>query len=229
MSRRVWLIPIQPSPTQLKATVGVLERHDIDYSLVSPDLVRDRLNHRVPRAGIVHGGAITPILIDVQRWLTEFQVPTLVLAEGLTDHYEATLLDRGARDVVAVPTSTRKLGSRLEALLRPQFERVTRQSLPMTISVAGLIDIYPRRRAVEVNQVPVDLTKSEFDLLLALALHQGDVVTREELAEVLGHADVSARALESHVSRVRMKLRQAGAADHLDAVRSVGYRLRNGA
>lgn len=224
MSDRVWLIPVQSTPTQLRMTIGVLERHGIAHALINPESVRDRLNHVVPRAAMVHGGALSPSLIDVQRWLAEFRVPTMVLVRALTDQTEATLLSRGASDVLAVPVSSRKLGSRVEAMVRAAGSR-TRPRLPVMVSVQDGFDIFPRQRLVEIDGELVDLTKSEFDILLWLALRRGDVLTRDELAEILGHEHVSDRALESHVSRVRIKLRDAGAPDMIDTVRAVGYRL----
>ncbi|WP_192498638.1 winged helix-turn-helix domain-containing protein [Ornithinimicrobium pratense] len=226
MTRPAWLIPLEAAPAAFKTTLGALKDCSIPYIIVGPELVREQLDQDTPLASIVHGGAITPQLIDVQRWLAEFHVPTLVLVEALTDHYEASLLDRGARDVVGIPASTRKLRSRLDALVRSERIEPVRSSLPDLISVAGTIDIHLRQRTVDVGTRRVSLTKSEFQILLALALSQGDVVPRSELSVATGKANLSNRALESHISRTRMKLRAAGAPDCIDSVRSIGYRLQ---
>lgn len=226
MTRPAWLIPLEPAPAALRATLEILEDIGVAYTLVGPELVREQLDDHLPPTSIVHGGALTPELFDVQRWLAEFHVPTLMLVEGLTDHYEASLLDRGARDVVGIPTSTRKLRSRLEALVRLQHEPTPPPTGPQAVTVRDVIEIQPRQRTVFVRGEPVNLTKSEFDLLLALALNQGDVVTREELAAAAGKVHLSDRALETHISRVRMKLRAAGAPDYIGSVRAIGYRLR---
>lgn len=224
MTRRTWLIPVDPAPAALQATLDVLEDRATPHVTVDPEVVREQLDREKPLASIVHGGTITPVLIDVQRWLAEFQVPTLVFVEELTDDYEASLLDRGARDVVGIPTSTRKLRSRLDALLRFAQEPNHHETAE-AVSVAGIIDIYPRQRAVGVGGKRVNLTTTEFDLLRALAANQGDVVPRAELAAAVGKGHLSDRALESHVSRMRLKLRAAGAPDCIDSVRSIGYRL----
>ena len=225
MTGHTWLIPLDPAPAALQATLDVLEDRSTPYTTVDPDLVREQLDRERPLASLVHGGPITPELIDVQRWLAEFEVPTLVLVERLTDDYEASLLDRGARDVVAIPTSSRKLRSRLESLLRFAQEGLAHPTKPDSLTVAGIIDIHPRQRAVDVEGKRVSFTTTEFDILRALATHQGDVIPRSELAVAVGKMHLSDRALESHISRIRLKLRAAGAPDCIGSVRSIGYRL----
>lgn len=225
VTRHTWLIPVDPAPAALQTTLDVLEDRATAYITVDPELVREQLDRENPLASIVHGGTITPVLIDVQRWLAEFQVPTLVLVEELTDDYEASLLDRGARDVVGIPTSGRRLRSRLDALLRFAHQEPIRADTPGSVSVAGMIDIYLRQRTVDVDGHRVNFTTTEFDILRALALNQGDVIPRSELAVAVGKVHLSDRALESHISRIRLKLRAAGAPDCIDSVRSIGYRL----
>lgn len=226
MTAHAWLIPLEPSPAVLKTTLGALEDCAVTYTVFAADQVREQLDDDLPAAAIVHGGVVTPELFDVQRWLAEFHIPTLMLVEGLTDHYEASLLDRGARDVIGIPTSTRRLRSRLDALTRPPHDGAARLGQPGVISVTGLIEIHAAQRTVQVGSHRVSLTRTEFDLLHALAMREGKVVTRHELAGAAGKPSVSDRALESHISRIRIKLRAAGAPDCIDSVRSVGYRLQ---
>lgn len=224
MNRHAWLIPLDPSPAVLRATLGVLADCAVTYTMTGPETVREQLDREQPPAAIVHGGTVSPELFDVQRWLAEFHVPTLVLVEALTDFYEATLLDRGARDVVGVPTSARKLRSRVDALVRPMAYEVSRIPGPEPFSD---LRIDPAQRSVEVGSQRVRLTKSEFDLLLTLVRAQGNVLHRDELARAVGKGNLSDRALESHISRLRLKLRAAGAPDCIASVRSVGYRLQS--
>lgn len=225
MTRHAWLIPLGPAPAALRMTLGALDDCDVSFTTLSPGQVREQLAEHTPPAALVHGGVATSELFDVQRWLAEFHVPTLVLVEGLTDLYEASLLDRGAQDVVAIPVSTRKLRSRLDALLRPVYQGPWRSTSPSSVS-AGSIEIRPRQRTVEVGGHQLNLTALEFDLLMVLAMNQGDVVSRSELAVAVGRAHLSDRALESHISRIRVKLRAAGSLDRIASVRSIGYRLQ---
>lgn len=225
MSDRLWLVPLQPTAALLRVTVGVLERHAINYVVIGPEEVRARLEGGVPAAALIHGGVITALLLDVQRWLTEPAVPTMVLVEGLTDDSEAFLLDRGAYDVVSIPAPARKLGSRIEAVARTLGGGPRLSRLHSKIVVSGDLKIVPSRRSVTVGVRPVLLSKSEFDLLLALARRPGEVLTRQQLAMVLDRDQLTSRALESHISRIRTKVRRAGGGDRVRSVRGVGYRL----
>ncbi|RMG85051.1 MAG: DNA-binding response regulator, partial [Chloroflexi bacterium] len=94
----------------------------------------------------------------------------------------------------------------------------------------GPLIVYPGRYQISVNNKEIDLTPTEFDLLLYLAAHRGRVVPCHELVrEVRGYAVDEAEAREvirPHVSNLRRKLKNAGQdADLIVNVRGIGYRL----
>lgn len=94
----------------------------------------------------------------------------------------------------------------------------------------GPLTIFPGRYQISVEDHPIDLTPTEFDLLLYLAAHRGRVVSCHELVrEVRGYAVDEAEAREvirPHVSNLRRKLKQAGQdEDLITNVRGIGYRL----
>ena len=103
-----------------------------------------------------------------------------------------------------------------------------------TISVSsmqlGPLTVYPGRYQISVGDQPIDLTPTEFDLLLYLGAHRGRVVPCNELVrEVRGYSVDEAEAREvirPHVSNLRRKLKAAGQnADLIVNVRGIGYRL----
>ncbi len=99
-----------------------------------------------------------------------------------------------------------------------------------TNMMLGPLTIYPGRYQIAVGDRPIDLTPTEFDLLLYLAAHRGRVVSCHELVrEVRGYTVDEAEAREvirPHVSNLRRKLKQAGQdADLIVNVRGIGYRL----
>ncbi|RMF80618.1 MAG: DNA-binding response regulator [Chloroflexi bacterium] len=94
----------------------------------------------------------------------------------------------------------------------------------------GPLTIYPGRYQIAVGDRPIDLTPTEFDLLLYLAAHRGRVVSCHELVrEVRGYSVEESEAREvirPHVSNLRRKLKQAGQdVDLIVNVRGIGYRL----
>jgi len=94
----------------------------------------------------------------------------------------------------------------------------------------GMLTVFPGRYQIAVDEKPIDLTPTEFDLLLYLAAHQGRVVSCHELVrEVRGYTvgETEAReVIRPHVSNLRRKLKTAGLEQDLIVnVRGIGYRL----
>lgn len=94
----------------------------------------------------------------------------------------------------------------------------------------GALTLYPGLYRIAINSSTVDLTPTEFDLLLYLAAHRGRVVPCSELVrEVRGYTVDEAEAREvirPHVSNLRRKVKKAAKEyDLIDNVRGIGYRL----
>ncbi len=132
----------------------------------------------------------------------------------------------GADDYVPKPFSPRELVLRIEAVLRRSHmgahgtrpENDVLRFGPLCIDLPG--------HRVEVDGAPVELTALEFRLLAWLAERPGRVQSREQLLEhVWGYAPgVGSRTVDTHVRRLRGKL--GSAAELIETVRGVGYRLR---
>lgn len=101
---------------------------------------------------------------------------------------------------------------------------------PVTTMTIGPLTIYPGRYQISVGDEPIDLTPTEFDLLLYLAAHRGRVVPCSELVrEVRGYGLEEHEAREvirPHVSNLRRKLKSSGQNPNIIVnVRGIGYRL----
>lgn len=101
---------------------------------------------------------------------------------------------------------------------------------PVTTMTIGPLTIYPGRYQISVGDQPIDLTPTEFDLLLYLAAHRGRVVPCSELVrEVRGYTLEEHEAREvirPHVSNLRRKLKSSGQNPNIIVnVRGIGYRL----
>lgn len=126
-------------------------------------------------------------------------------------------LDGGADDFIVKPFATAELVSRMRAVLRRYSQQASE------VWTIGALEIEPRRYAVRLDGVPLELSPREFHLLLELAREPGAVVPKGSLAqrlEPLGEA-VDFGAVEVHVSNLRRKI----GAHRIGTVRGVGYLL----
>ena len=129
----------------------------------------------------------------------------------------------GAIDYVVKPVSPKVLAAKVKAFAAHVDTRGRLEVIvcgPLTIELEG------RRTLVSGQEVP--LTRTEHDLLVALAAHPGWVYPRDHLlAEVWGidAAHVETRLVDQHVANLRRKLGDAGAPGLVETLRGVGYRL----
>ncbi|HEY9254558.1 MAG TPA: winged helix-turn-helix domain-containing protein [Stenotrophomonas sp.] len=128
-------------------------------------------------------------------------------------------LELGADDYIAKPISPRVLLARLRALLRRRDEAA---NCPMCFGEL-LIDVSARE--VTVGGKRVELTTAEFDLLVVLASHAGQVLEREALLRALRGIDFDGtdRSIDARVSRLRRKLGDGPEPHHIKTVRNRGY------
>ncbi len=152
------------------------------------------------------------------------QVPVIVVTAREDDADVVRALDAGADDFVTKPFGADHLDARIRAVLRRAAAGRPEEG---PIVVGGLV-VDARTRTVTLDGTPVELSRKEFDLLLALAQRPGEVVTKRELlAEVwrqpYGGGD---RTVDVHLSWLRRKLGESAAQPrYLTVVRGVGVRL----
>ena len=150
-------------------------------------------------------------------------VPVIIITARDDDADMVRALDAGADDYVVKPFGIEQVEARLRAVLRRSSSAAVEGPL-----VVGGLKIDPRKRLVNLDGMTIDLSRKEFDLLLALAQRPGEVITKRELlADVwrqsYGGGD---RTVDVHLSWLRRKLGETAASPrYLHSVRGVGVRL----
>ena len=150
------------------------------------------------------------------------EVPVIVLGDALADAVDRVrAFDRGCDDYVPRPFHYDELLARIRAVLRRTSPS------PAERLDAGPIAVDLVTRRVTVHGRGLTLPAKEYELLAKLAADPARVFTKEQLLrEVWGYRALGrTRTLDSHASRLRRKLRQAGAGPAVVNVWGVGYRL----
>ena len=150
-------------------------------------------------------------------------VPVLFLSAKNAEVDRVIGLEVGGDDYIIKPFSPRELVARVKAFFR-RLEAVV-DSTQAEI-VAGPLRMNVDAWTATVDGNALELTRTEFGLLAALAQRCGTVLNRETLMNGIyaDHRVVSDRTIDSHMRRLRGKLRRAGV-DVIQTVHGVGFRL----
>ncbi|MEO8101989.1 MAG: winged helix-turn-helix domain-containing protein [Betaproteobacteria bacterium] len=155
------------------------------------------------------------VLANVRRAGLTMPVLILTARDAVPDRIRG--LDVGADDYVVKPVDLNELAARLRALVRRAHGQ------PQETLTAQDVVLDPAARSVHQAGAPVVLAAREFDLLHALMLNGGRVMSREQLEQHLYSwgQEVESNAIEVHIHHLRRKLGSA----LIQTVRGVGYML----
>ncbi len=142
-------------------------------------------------------------------------LPILIMTARDAVPDRITGLDTGADDYLIKPFDVSELMARLRAAVR----RAAGRASPLVLHGPLVVD--PAARTVARDGQPVTLGQREYDLLLKLLLHRGQVLTRAQLEAALYGFDqgLESNAIEVHIHHLRRKLGD----DLIRTVRGVGY------
>ena len=170
-------------------------------------------------------------------------IPIILLSSRGDEVDRVTGLETGADDYVTKPFSTRELVARIRAVERRVTATPSAAAGPApapapTLAGAvggdvlevGRLRLDPGRFEAKWQGKPITLTRSEFQILGALARHRGTVLAREQLLDLARGDDavVTDRTVDTFVKRLRKKIRDVdGAFDEIETVFGVGYRYRD--
>jgi two-component system phosphate regulon response regulator PhoB len=182
------------------------------------------------------GGAIDLVVLDLMLpGMDGLEVAKRLKKDGQTGHIPIVMLtakgeeadvvaglELGADDYITKPFSPRILVARVRAVARRQ-----RREIPEDAAVIRVhnIEIHPGRRSVTIDETPVELTFTEFQVLSVLARRPGWVFTRSQIVDLVRGDDypVTDRSVDVQIVGLRKKLGDFG--HYIETVRGVGYRF----
>ncbi len=158
------------------------------------------------------------------------EMPVIMLTSKDHEIDEALGLHMGADDYIKKPFSQRLLIARLRACLRRNLaNNRTEESEDNNILKVGNLTLDVDRHLCHIAETSVVLTVTEFLLLQSLIERPGHVRTRTQLMDAAygENIHVEDRTIDSHIKRIRRKLREAdGQFNHIETLYGVGYRYQ---
>jgi two-component system, OmpR family, response regulator len=180
-----------------------LEEHSADLAIV--DVMMPGMN----------GFQLTKLLTE------DLQIPVILLtAKGQLEDKERGFLS-GSEDYIVKPFEVKELLFRVAVVLRRN------QRAMETIIKAGNIRLDRKSFEVEINQETIVLPLKEFELLSLLASRENKVTTRATLIQQAWGEDYegSEQTLNTHINRIRDRLKKHGASVEIQTIRGIGYKL----
>jgi DNA-binding response OmpR family regulator len=156
-----------------------------------------------------------------RRLRSESDVAIIMLTARSDDVDRIVGLELGADDYVTKPFNPRELVARVGAVLR----RSGGSALTDRAIAAGKLTIDPGTREARVGDRLLELRPKEFDLLHSLAEHQGLVMSRDQLLDLVWGYDFpgGTRTVDAHISHLRAHL--VGSSVTIETYRGIGYKL----
>jgi DNA-binding response OmpR family regulator len=200
-----------------------LQANDFSVSVESHgDLVVERVQREKPDLVILDLGLPGQDGFSICRELRASQATPILILTARNNEVDQVLgLELGADDYVIKPVVPRVLVARIHALLRRrQPEQADRKVLQF-----GKLTIDTAARSVTLDARAVALSSNEFDLLLFLSSHAGEMQSREKLYRQLygRHYDGLDRTLDVRISQLRRKLGDTGRIEKIRTVWGHGY------
>jgi two-component system phosphate regulon response regulator PhoB len=163
------------------------------------------------------------VLQDLRRHPETRDVGVILLTARKDEVDRVKGLALGADDYVVKPFSPQELVLRVGAVLRRLAGPAVSSGSVLT---AGPLSIDRAAHRVTIGGEAIELTATEYKLLLTLAERRGRVQSRAHLLETVweAHPGIQTRTVDMHVQRLRAKLGEAG--DLVETVRGFGYRFR---
>ena len=168
--------------------------------------------------------------VEATREIRKFStVPILFLTARSLDKDKEAAYTEGGDDYLVKPFSSKELLMKVDALTRRYNSYTPKAESEGAIRIGGGILIYPESREVTKGGEPVDIRDKEYDLLLYLARHKGEVLSPQQIYEgVWGEMPLpsSNNTITVHILNLRRKLEDSGStAKIIRTVWGKGYQV----
>jgi two-component system phosphate regulon response regulator PhoB len=228
MTHRILVVDDEPDITALVAYHLAKAGYRVSTAANGPEALKAAQEERpdvVILDVMLPGASGYDVLAEMRRRDETREVGVILLTARREEADRIRGLSLGADDYLVKPFSPPELALRVSALLRRLGSPAVASG--STIS-AGPITIDRSSHRVTVSGQELELTATEYKLLLTLVERRGRVQSRPQLLETVGEAqpDIQTRTVDMHVQRLRAKLGDAGPL--IETVRGFGYRFRGG-
>lgn len=157
---------------------------------------------------------------------SETTIPVLMVTARAEPEDVVYALDSGADDYIVKPFDAGVLMARVNALIRRTEQKQTPKNFDQKMFQVGRLKVDLNQYMATLDGATLDLTPSEYKILVALMKNTGRVLTRDKLIqEVQGEGvNVVGRTIDTHMFALRKKLNACS--EYIETIRGVGYRFR---
>jgi two-component system phosphate regulon response regulator PhoB len=228
MNHRILVVDDEPDITALVAYHLAKVGYRVSTAANGPDALKAAREERpdvVVLDLMLPGVSGYDVLAELRRRDETKEVGVILLTARREETDRIRGLSLGADDYLTKPFSPQELSLRVGALLRRLGSPAV--SAGSTLS-AGPITIDRSAHRATLHGHELNLTATEYKLLLTLVERRGRVQSRPQLLEIVWEAqpDIQTRTVDMHVQRLRSKLGDAGR--FIETVRGFGYRFKGG-
>lgn len=227
MSHRILVVDDEPDITALVAYHLAKAGYRVSTANTGPDALKAAREERpdvVVLDLMLPGASGYEVLAELRKREETRDVGVILLTARREEPDRIKGFSLGADDYLVKPFSPAELGLRVQALLRRLAAPAV--SAGSTLIAGGLAVDRGAHRALLDGQ-ELNLTATEYKLLVTLLERRGRVQSRPQLLETVWDAqpDIQTRTVDMHVQRLRTKLGEVG--EMIETVRGFGYRFRN--
>lgn len=163
--------------------------------------------------------------IDLIKHIKKKKISSGIIVLSAIDELDMRIkaLDAGADDFLTKPFHLSELNARVKALIRRNFHKGD------NVVEYNEIKVDTTKLLATVNEITINITTKEYELLLYFISNAGKVITKEAIGYTVWNAhsdmDVSNEIIYTHVKNLRKKLIAAGCKDYILSVYGIGYKF----